>query len=302
MCATCPLGVIVVNLFLNSWNWQSFRLSLYIIFPYFPRQPTTSASFYFIMQILFWHLFINHSIPKSNPLLAVLNFIFSTALFFMSTNYENRCKMFDQTIVACCRFKLFAQTCCKTPSVTSTVPQILHSVVTELLGDNFNLCSPHLALRYLQSVFSSSWSYTPSVCFLGTVYWHMFCMSYQQPLLRSVQCVFACVLRNMLSQVLKYVLSAPSPYTLPVCSKHRIAGHIVLWQCLYLYVSTQYDARLVKITLVSDVWNATVSTYIAVYMSASFPTDTSTYLTAHAITYPPTHSPTYIHQPIYWSP
>ena len=89
-----------------------------------------------------------------------------------------------------------------------------------------------------------------------------------------------CVLRNMLPQVFKCVFSAPSSYTLSICSKHRIAGYIVLWQCLYLYVSTQYDARLVRIALVSDVWNASESTYIAVYMSASLPTDTSTYLTA----------------------
>ena len=62
------------------------------------------------------------------------------------------------------------------------------------------------------------------------------------------------------SEVLKYVLSAASSYTLPICSKHRIAGYIVLWQWLYFYISAQYDARLVKIALDSDVWNASVLT------------------------------------------
>lgn len=206
--------------------------------------------------------------------------------------------MLGQTIVACCRFKSFCATCCKTPSVSSTVSPILQSVVTELLRDTFNLCSRHFDLRYLQSVFSVSCSYTPSVCFLGTVYWHFFMCVISNHFSETSMCV----LRNPFPQVLKFVLSAPSSYTLPICPKHRIAGYIILWQCLCLYVSTQYDARLVKIALVSDVWNASVSPYIAVYMSASLPTDTSTYLTAHSITYPPTHPPTYIHQPIYWSP
>jgi hypothetical protein len=109
----------------------------------------------------------------------------------MSTNYENQCKVFGQTIVHCCRFKSCSATCCKTPSVSSTFSQILQSVVTELLRDTFNLCSRHLVLRYLHSVFSASCSYTPSVCFLGTVYWHMFYMCYQQSLLRNFQCVFS---------------------------------------------------------------------------------------------------------------
>ena len=323
MWATCHVGVIVVNLFLNSWNWQSFRLSLYIIFPYFPRQPTVSASFCFITWILFWYLFVNHSIPKSNPPPAVINFIFLVALFFMSTNYENQCKMFGQTIVACYRFKSCCATRCKTPSVSSTVSHILQAVVTELLHIIFSLCSRHLALRYLQSAFSASFSYTSSACFLGTLLSDTFNLRFQHLVLTHLQSVFSasctdpclivlsattsqklskCVLRNLFSQVLKYVLSAPSSFTLPICSKHRISGYIVLWQCLYLHVSIQYDARLVKIALVSDVWNASVSTYIAVYMSALLRTDTSTYLTAHAITYPPTHPPTYIHQPIHWSP
>jgi len=109
----------------------------------------------------------------------------------MSINYENRCKMFGQTIVACCRCKSCCATCCKTPLVSSTVSQILQSVVTELLRDTFTLCSRHLALRYLLSVFPASYSYTPSVCFLGTMYWHMFYKCYQQQLLRNVQCVFS---------------------------------------------------------------------------------------------------------------
>lgn len=263
----------------------------------------------------------------------------------MNDNYENRCKMFGQTIVACGRCKSCCATCRKTPSVWSNFSQILQYVFTELLRDTFNLCSRYLALRYLQSVFSIFCSYTTLICVLGTLLSDNFNLCFQRLVLTQLQSVFSascsqipsicvfstlflhtfnlfsqhrvmthvlsattsqkrsmCVLHNLFSPVLKYVLSAPSSYTLPICSKHRTAGYIVLWQCLYFYVSTQYDALLVKIALVSDVWNTSVSTYTAVYMSASLPPYTSTYLTAHAITYPPTHPPTYIHQPIYWSP
>jgi hypothetical protein len=121
----------------------------------------------------------------------VLNFIFSVVLFFISTNYENRCEMFGQTIVACCRFKSCCATCCKTPSATSTVPQILQSVVTELLRDNLNLCSRHLALRYLQYVFSVSCSYTPSVCVLGTLLSDTSNLCFQHLVLTHLQPVFS---------------------------------------------------------------------------------------------------------------
>ena len=90
----------------------------------------------------------------------------------------------------------------------------MNIVVTELLRDNFNLYSRHLALRYLQSVFSAPCSYASSIGFLGTplsdtfnlcfqhlVLMHLqsvfsapcndIFMCYQQPLLRNFQCVFS---------------------------------------------------------------------------------------------------------------
>jgi hypothetical protein len=177
-------------LILNSWKRQSFRLSLYTIFPYLLRPPTTSASFCFIIRvyILFRPLLIIHSIPKSNPLLAVLNFIIVIAFFLKSTNYKNKRKVFGNKIVASCRFKLYCATCYKTPSVSSTVSQIL---VTEMLRDTFSLCSRNLVTRHLQSVFSKPCHQIPSVCVLETLSPDTFSLRFQHLVLTNFQSVFS---------------------------------------------------------------------------------------------------------------
>jgi hypothetical protein len=189
------------------------------------------------------------------------------ALRYLQSVFSTSCFYKPQSV--------FSAPCSQIPSIcvfNILFLQTLVCVLGTLLSDTFNLCfqhlvftnlslcSRHLALRYLQSVFSTSCFYIPSVLSLGTVYWHMFCTCYQQQLLRNFQCVFSvtCSHKSLsMSSRLPLLTHFQSVLT-PYCGIHYSLTMPVPLRIHLIWRTA------CQIALVSDVWNASVSTYIAV--------------------------------------